>query len=189
MTLKSQREVHNKVPLLDFLRGGRSFVISRQQLLGLLITSLWGQKSLRDSSKWSVGFTHSLGGASELTPLFLSDLSVLPAWPSLQGVFQDTGPHFPGGMLLRSLKILHHSGNPPPQCILLSHFSRVRLCATPQTAAHQAPLSLGFSRHEHWSRLPFQLTFIYTFLSYEIGTLRLSHEKCTNSRFPNSTSA
>ena len=38
---------------------------------------------------------------------------------------------------------------------LLSHFSRVRLCATPQTAAHQAPLSLEFSRQEHWSRLPF----------------------------------
>ena len=30
--------------------------------------------------------------------------------------------------------------------LLLSHFSRVRLCATPWTAAHQAPLSLGFSR-------------------------------------------
>ena len=29
--------------------------------------------------------------------------------------------------------------------LLLSHFSRVRLCATPQTAAHQAPPSLGFS--------------------------------------------
>ena len=39
--------------------------------------------------------------------------------------------------------------------LLLSHFSRVRLCATPQTAAHQAPLSLGFSRQEHWSGLPF----------------------------------
>ena len=38
---------------------------------------------------------------------------------------------------------------------LLNHFSRVRLCATPQTAAHQAPPSLGFSRQEHWSGLPF----------------------------------
>ena len=27
--------------------------------------------------------------------------------------------------------------------LLLSRFSHVRLCATPQTAAHQAPLSLG----------------------------------------------
>ena len=39
--------------------------------------------------------------------------------------------------------------------LLLSHFSRVRLCSTPQTAAHQAPPSLGFSRQEHWSGLPF----------------------------------
>ena len=39
--------------------------------------------------------------------------------------------------------------------LLLSPFSRVQLCATPQTAAHQAPPSLGFSRQEHWSGLPF----------------------------------
>ena len=38
--------------------------------------------------------------------------------------------------------------------LLLSHFSRVRLCATPEMAAHQAPLSLGCSRQEHWSGLP-----------------------------------
>ena len=39
--------------------------------------------------------------------------------------------------------------------LLLSRFSRVRLCATPETAACQAPPSLGFSRQEHWSGLPF----------------------------------
>ena len=39
--------------------------------------------------------------------------------------------------------------------LLLSRFSRVRLCVTPQMAAHQVPLSLGFSRQEHWSGLPF----------------------------------
>ena len=38
--------------------------------------------------------------------------------------------------------------------LLLSRFSRVRLCATPETEAHQAPLFLGFSRQEHWSGLP-----------------------------------
>ena len=32
--------------------------------------------------------------------------------------------------------------------LLRSRFSRVRLYATPQTAAHQAPPSLGFSRQE-----------------------------------------
>ena len=39
--------------------------------------------------------------------------------------------------------------------LLLSRVSHVRLCATPETAAHQAPPSLGFSRQEHWSGLPF----------------------------------
>ena len=39
--------------------------------------------------------------------------------------------------------------------LLLSHFSHVRLCVTPWTAAHQAFPSLGFSRQEHWSGLPF----------------------------------
>ena len=39
--------------------------------------------------------------------------------------------------------------------LLLSRFSRVRLCATPESAAHQAPLSLEFSRQEYWSGLPF----------------------------------
>ena len=39
--------------------------------------------------------------------------------------------------------------------LLLSCFSHVWLCATPLTAAHQAPPSLGFSRQEYWSGLPF----------------------------------
>ena len=33
--------------------------------------------------------------------------------------------------------------------------SLVRLFATPWTVAHQAPLSMGFSRQEYWSGLPF----------------------------------
>ena len=33
--------------------------------------------------------------------------------------------------------------------------SRVRLFATPWTVAHQVPLSMGFSRQEYWSGLPF----------------------------------
>ena len=47
--------------------------------------------------------------------------------------------------------------------IILSNFktmvkgilSRVRLFATPWTEAYQAPLSMGFSRQERWSGLPF----------------------------------
>ena len=38
---------------------------------------------------------------------------------------------------------------------MLSRFSHVRLCATPWTAALQAPLSTEFSRQAYWSGLPF----------------------------------
>ena len=37
---------------------------------------------------------------------------------------------------------------------MLSHFSCIRLCATPWTVACQPPLSMGFSRQEYWSGLP-----------------------------------
>ena len=39
--------------------------------------------------------------------------------------------------------------------LLLSRFSHVRLCVTPQMAAHQVLPSLGFSKQEYWSGLPF----------------------------------
>ena len=38
---------------------------------------------------------------------------------------------------------------------VLSHFSCVQLFATPRTVVCQAPLSMGFSRQESWSQLPF----------------------------------
>ena len=37
---------------------------------------------------------------------------------------------------------------------MLSYFNCVQLCATLWTVAHQAPLSMGFSRQEYWSGLP-----------------------------------
>ena len=42
------------------------------------------------------------------------------------------------------------------QCmkVKVKSLSCVRLLATPWTAAHQAPLSMGFSRQEYWSGVP-----------------------------------
>ena len=49
--------------------------------------------------------------------------------------------------------------------------SRVRLCATPQTAAHQAPLSLGFSRREHeWAAISFSSAW-----KWKVKVKSLSH--------------
>ena len=42
-----------------------------------------------------------------------------------------------------------------PSLRALCSVSRVQLFATPWTDARQAPLSMGFSRQEYWSGLPF----------------------------------
>ena len=54
--------------------------------------------------------------------------------------------------------------------LLLRRFSRVRLCATPWTAAHQAPPSMGFSRQEYWSGVP--LPSPYTLLCIKRQLMR-----------------
>ena len=38
---------------------------------------------------------------------------------------------------------------------IVKSLSRVQLCATPWTVAHQAPPSMGFSRQEYWNGLSF----------------------------------
>ena len=59
--------------------------------------------------------------------------------------------------------------------LLLSHFSSVRPCATPWTAAHQAPLSTEFSRQEYWNGLPFPSP-IYMYICVHIaGASQVSH--------------
>ena len=40
-------------------------------------------------------------------------------------------------------------------CVRAKHFSRVQLFMIPLTVAHQASLSMGFSREEYWSGFPF----------------------------------
>ena len=50
---------------------------------------------------------------------------------------------------MNELKILRKKGKK------VKSLSRVRLFATPWTVAYQAPPSVGFSRQEYWSGLPF----------------------------------
>ena len=40
------------------------------------------------------------------------------------------------------------------QCVKVKSLSLVQLLATPGTAAHQAPPSMGLSRQEYWSGVP-----------------------------------
>ena len=85
-----------------------------------------------------------------------------PLLPALSLSSGSPGPGCPEPRFLstpKRLEILHVLNNTTVVVSgggvsVLSHFSRVRLFATPWTAAYQAPLSMGFSRQQHWSGLP-----------------------------------
>ena len=49
--------------------------------------------------------------------------------------------------------------------VKVKSFSRVRLLATPRTAARQAPASMGFSRPEYWSGVPYMCVCIYIYIN------------------------
>ena len=96
---------------------------------------------------------------------------------------------------------------------MLSLFSHVQLCATPWAVAHQAPLSMGFSRQKYRSGLPCTppgdlpkakneclqhwqvgslplvlvsplIAYLYTQIHLSIGLSRLRMEGCLSFAFP-----
>ena len=68
--------------------------------------------------------------------------------------------------------------------LLLSRFSHVRLCVTPQTAAHQGPPSLGFSRQEHQSGCRFLLQCMKVKSESEVAQLCLTPSDPMNCSLP-----
>ena len=66
------------------------------------------------------------------------------------------------------------SGNPSysTHSAAARSLSRVWPCDTPQTAPHQAPLSLGFSKQEYWSELPF-LSPMHTYMLRHLNSVWL----------------
>ena len=68
---------------------------------------------------------------------------------------EPTSPALAGGFF-----ISEPVGKPQSR-VKCQSLSRVQLFATPQSAAHQTPLSMGFSRQEYWSGLPSLLLGIF----------------------------
>ena len=67
--------------------------------------------------------------------------------------------------------------------VTVQSLSCVQIFVTPWTVAHQAPVSIGFCRQEHWSGLPFSppwslptQEFNLYFLHWQADSLPLSHE-------------
>ena len=59
--------------------------------------------------------------------------------------------HYASKMLNIKIPLLNTKKN---RALVLSSFSPTQLFATLWNVAHMAPLSMGFSRQEHWSGLP-----------------------------------
>ena len=81
----------------------------------------------------------------QLCPTRCDPMDCSPPGSSVHGIFQARVLEW-GAIAFSKVFLL---------LLLLSRISRVGLRATPQTAAYQAPLSLGFSRQEYLSGLPF----------------------------------
>ena len=108
-------------------------LISKNGVIFLLKTqSLLGEERIMlTTCSWARSYPY----------LYFSSIYLTTVW------FQGTGPlssEVPPGPCLLGLPRWH--------CVCVS---RVPLCATPQTVALQTPLSMGFSRQECWSGLPF----------------------------------
>ena len=80
--------------------------------------------------------------------LFLTSLHILMFYNWPQNIFSTYSWQCPCQYTLER-------GKTTLECMHAQLFNRVWLFATPQTIAHQAPLSVGFSWQEYWSELPF----------------------------------
>ena len=108
----------------------------------------------------------------KICEILASWLGIEPALPALEGEILPTG-------LLGKSQPLNHQGS-LKVCLSLSGGRLVtKLCptlVTPWTVACQAPLSMGFSRQEYWSGLPFSGTCLNA--SFPRKPVLFSHKWC-----------
>ena len=87
------------------------------------------------------------------SPGDLPDPGIEPGSPALQADSLPSEP--PGKPIKASEKVLPTTSSISDVVSQLKSLSRVQLFGTPWTVAYQAPLSMGSSRQEYWSGLPF----------------------------------
>ena len=100
----------------------------------------------------------------------------LQSWPTLCDPIDGSPPGspVPGILQARTLEWVAISfSNVWKWKVKAKSFSRVRLLATPWTAAYQAPLSMGFSRQEYWSGVPLLISLFILSVSswFSLGSL------------------
>ena len=129
-----------------------------------------GERSLVTYSPWgcrvrynlAAKYTHSLSHTHTHMLLWSPDFNTFLSWwkgdarISVQSIFPNPCLHC------------------MPACSAKHHFSGVWLFVTPWTVAHPAPLSMGFSRQESWSGLPFPPPGLVYLITRKCKTLESS---------------
>ena len=136
----------------------------RASLVAQLVKKL---SAMQETWAWSLGWVDPLEKGKLLTPIFWSGefhgLHAAAAAKSLQWCpplcdpteGRPPGSPIPGILQARTLEWVAMSFSNAWQWTAKGKsLSRVRLLATPWTAAHQSPPSMGFSRQEYWSGVP-----------------------------------
>ena len=101
---------------------------------------------------------------------------LLQSCPTLCDLIDSSSP-IPGVLQARTLEWVAISfSNAWKWKVKVKSLSRVRLLATPWTAAHQAPPFMGFSRQEYWSGVPLPSLGRCTIL---LKTKAINHRRIT----------
>ena len=110
--------------------------------------SPWGRKELDTTER--LHFTSQLSEKKKF-----NHKGYVPTWENVFDMFSE------GRITLNYTPFLYtYMAKPIQYCKVISEvkvksLNRVRLFATPWTVAYHAPPSVGFSRQEYWSGLPF----------------------------------
>ena len=107
-------------------------------------------------------------------PIFVAAAAAksLQSCPTLRNPIDGNPPGspIPGILQARTLEwVASSSSNAWKWKVKLKSLSRVRLLATPWTAAYQAPPSMGFSMQEYWSGVPLPSPTFVTILLFCCG--------------------
>ena len=115
---------------------------------------------------WLVKLLFTLGGTLAYYPFAAKSLQLCPTLCDPIDV-SPRGFSIPGILQARTLEWVAISfSNAGKWKVRVKLLSRVRLLATPWTAAHQAPPSMGFFRQEYWSGVPLPSPY-YPFTSFK----------------------
>ena len=109
--------------------------------------------------------------------VFAAAAKSLQSCPTLCDTIDGSPPGspVPGILQARTLEWVAISfSNAGKWKVKVKSLSRVQLLATPCTAAHQARLSMGFSRQEYWSGLPLPSPklLVYPFYPFPFGNYK-----------------